>query len=304
MAGGNSVKLVLNLQNFQVSVVNSLNIALRSPSTAGGVDNEWGVRWRAYSMDGVLVGVGNVPLLTNDVEGDDVAHLDESLPWLGKTDISKSNLSVDDMSQVLLYKFEFDYLRVDRLSATTQATTASNMYLLTDPSISVRHHRQARFSLLGAMRKVVPRVDLYVQCRGVTSDEEVEKVKCTLQNPVSNIMAIMTKLTLLRDSPPGSISADNILPAFFSNNYITLIPGEIVRVDILVSDYYEGHVISSEKDQIQGHDNLWQCNDDGYMTLFHSHLNSRGDSLLVSVDGWNVLRKVAPIECEPLVFAG
>ena len=118
-------------------------------------------------------------------------------------------------------------------------------------------------------------------------------------------MVIMTKLTLLCDSPLGSISADYILPAFFSNKYITLIPGEIVHVDIVVSDYCEGHVISSEKDQEQGHDNLsWQCNDDGYMKLFDSHLNSSGDSLVVSVDGWNVLRKVASIEYESLVFAG
>jgi mannosylglycoprotein endo-beta-mannosidase len=204
LAGGQPVRLILNINDWTMHIINAISREI-SPSL---------VEYSAYSLKGVLLAKGNMstPVL---ISGNTVAHLDESLPWVGG-----ENLTIPS---VVLYRLDMSY------SSQGVSKSASNTYLLTDPSLRHSDKAHSRFAFLGAVRK--ERVaDLAVRC---SIDLDIE---CTIQNG-DDFVAIMVKLSIVR--PHGYFSTEidrRILPSFYSDNYFTLLPGETTIVHITLDD--------------------------------------------------------------------
>lgn len=204
LAGGQPVRLILNLYDWTMHIINAISRDI-SPSL---------VEYSAYSLKGVLLAEGNIstPVLIN---GNTVAHLDNSLPWVGGRNLT--------ISSVVLYRLDLLY------SSQGITKSTSNNYFLTDPSLRYSDKAHSRFAFLGAVRK--ERVaDLAVRC---SIDLDLE---CTIQNG-DDFVAIMVKLSIVR--PLGNFSTGidrRILPSFYSDNYFTLLPGETTIVHITVDD--------------------------------------------------------------------
>ena len=287
LAAGSPVRVILNLRDLTVHVVNSLPTAVIASS----------VRWCAYSL-GVMVGNGEVAIPHGRVDGDTVVHLNGSLPWMGKREISLPNVGL--VQDVLLYRIELSYQRDDKsvdLNSTAITFEIRNTYYLTDPGINDRYLRQSRFALLGAARKVYPRVNLGVQCRVATAKINVIiwissalNIECQIQNPPHSTVAIMTKLTLVRDPTVlGNQKDTRILPTFYSDNYMTLLPGETTHVNLSTECLAESNPSLRERTSCE-------CHADGSLKL-----DNHGStvSIMVAIDGWNIQKQTIPISCAP-----
>lgn len=259
LAGGDQVRVVLNLQDWTVHVINALPIAISSVS----------VKWSAFSLNCILLNGGEIPIPDDSIiHGDSVAHLEGSLPWVG---LDKSTLTKNEVQDVVIYRLEISY--VDDLGTTGKAT---NSYYLTDPSIKAT---QSRYALLGALRREMPPISLDVSC---TMDAGIN---CTLQNKV-DVVSVMIRLQLVRDTShsPGIISMDGrILPALFSDNYITLLPGEESYVHVSL-EHIDPSILGI----------MLKCSSNGYVEIMDHQTN---DNLMVSVDGWNIQEKKVHIMC-------
>jgi hypothetical protein len=174
---------------------------------------------------------------------------------------------------ILLYRLEFSYQ--EESGATIYETR--NDYFLTNPSDEDQYHRQSRFALLGAYRKVVPRVRLDVDC---TADDETMDIECNIFHPQKETVAIMTRFSLLLDPSMDDGSDNRILPTFYSQNYLTLLPRESSSL-----------LVKTTKEQKK----TWTCLPDGYVGVGTSKRG--GFFLMISVDGWNVEQKTVLIRC-------
>ncbi|KAL9185172.1 hypothetical protein ACHAXT_002949 [Thalassiosira profunda] len=224
LAGGSPVRLVLNLKDWTVHVINTMPTAAPAKS----------VRWSAYSLKGALIDSGEIPIPGHEIGGNAFAHLEGSLPWVGESEVAISGTLVQN---VVLYRLDLLYEDQDGLG------TAKNSYFLTDPAKSDSGSRQSRYALLGAMRKESPSVQIDVSCNLSSSG-----ISCTLRNGRNNDVAIMIRLTLERDSSDEDL---RILPMLFSDNYFTLLPEETARVS----------ATGIEPSEPQ---HFWRCSSDGF----------------------------------------
>lgn len=250
---------MLNIRDLTVHIINVVPSAVSTSS----------VKWSAYPLKGVILGSGEIPCPGDQIDGNTVAHLEGSLPWVDSP-IANSHHGVQ---AVLIYRLALTYVQRDG-----KTSTADNSYYLTDPSAN-GEDAQSRFSLLGAMRKENPRVNLDVHCTMASG------VECTLKNTRLDVVAIMIKLTLVR-SPPTNFdkSKENrILPTLFSDNYITLLPGDTSRVHVSAQDM-----------ELSKQDFLWKCSHNRSVQAF----GNASMDLMLSVDGWNVEKRKVPILCE------
>ena len=160
-------------------------------------------------------------------------------------DVSPSSVvySAFSLEGDLFNRLDLSYVVHDDMGTTSGA---KNSYYLTDPSAREGDKRHSRFASLGAMRKENPRVNLDVRC---TMSHGIE---CTVRNGCSNLVAVMIKLSLQRF---GKEKDSRILPTFFSENYMTLRPGETTHVHTPID---EGSMLAD-------------CS-----------------TILVNTDGWNV----------------
>ena len=207
------------------------------------------VEYSAFSLEGVLLASGEFSTPAQ-IDGNTVSHLGDSLPWVGERNMS--------IPTVVLYRLDLSYVQHDDRGITS---SVRNCYYLTDPSSRGGDRAHSRFASLGAMRKDNLRVVLDVRCA------MSHGIECTIQNGHADLVAVMIKLSLLqlgkeKDSP--------ILPTFFSDNYLTLLPGEITHIHI-----------SAEEDSIMA-----DCS-----------------TILVNVDGWNIQKKSVQVSCDSVVSA-
>jgi len=285
LAGGSPVRLVLNLQDFRLHIVNTLSLTLSPLVNEVGIDEDWGVKWRSYTLDGSLMGSGVVRLKSSTIRGNSVSRLDHPLPWLGNIKTSNMIMGLgigDELPDVLVYKLEFSYnYGVTPPVTWCDTNKATNTYFLTNPTINNYNFRQSRFSLFGAVRTLMPKVDLDVECRALDYDN----FECNLRNVESNYAAIMTTLTLTRGGLVEARWGDNrILPTFYSENYITLLPGETSRVGISAKNL----------------DFSRTCDESRIVMLDRERRNSSARAtIVISVDGWNVKTKQIQVECAP-----
>ena len=156
---------------------------------------------------------------------------------------------------VVLYRLDLSYVVHDDMGTTSGA---KNSYYLTDPSAREGDKRHSRFASLGAMHKENPRVNLDVRC---TMSHGIE---CTVRNGCSNLVAVMIKLSLQRF---GKEKDSRILPTFFSENYMTLRPGETTHVHTPID---EGSMLAD-------------CS-----------------TILVNTDGWNVQKSSVRVSCDSI----
>jgi len=258
LARGGQVRVVLNLRDWTVHVINALPTAISSVS----------VKWSAFSLNCILLNGGEIPIPDDSIiHGDTVVHLKDSLPWVG---LDKSSLTKHKVQDVVIYRLEMSY--VDDLGTTGKAT---NSYYLTDPSIQAT---QSRYALLGGLRKEMPPVSLDVSC---TMDSGIN---CTLQNK-GDVVAVMARLQLVRDTSNSPVNSKDgrILPALFSDNYITLLPGEESYIHVLL-EHIDPSILGI----------MLKCSSNGYVEIMDHRAN---DNLMVSVDGWNVKEKKVHIMC-------
>jgi hypothetical protein len=206
------------------------------------------VEYSAFSLEGVLLASGKLSTPAQ-IDGNTVSHLKDSLPWVGERNMS--------IPTVVLYRLDLSYRQHDGRGTTS---SAKNSYYLTDP-FRGSDKAHSRYAALGAMRKDDLRVDLGVLC---TMSHGIE---CTIQNHHADLVAVMIKLSLLQlDKEKDSL----ILPTFFSDNYLTLLPGEITHVHLSV--------------------------DEGSVTTDCS-------TILVNVDGWNIRKISVRVSCDSVVSA-
>ncbi|KAL3801470.1 hypothetical protein HJC23_000908 [Cyclotella cryptica] len=265
LGDGKSIRVLLNLRDWSIHVVNAIPWAA----------TVFSIHWRAYSLHGELVGSGNISIPDAQIDGNSVTHLEDRIPWVGVYDASAVNgIKLQD---VLLYRFNMTYEQLNhgRFPFRSTSMTATNSYYLTDPDRRDRIHRQTRFSLLGALRKVIPKVQVYASCR--EKEALNGDIKCTLRN-TGNRVAIMLKLSLTRNSSQAAMESKDrrILPTYLSSNYITLLPGEYFDVEILLHDV--------GKTKCSNGYIMWPATPETY--------------LLVSIDGWNVQQGSVRIACD------
>ena len=256
---GDHIRLVLNLHDWTIHVINSAPIVVTAVTS---------VQWSAYSLRGTLLKEGSETRIPGDgtIHGDNVIHLEESLPWVG--------MDLDEMSDVLIYRLELSY--ADNLGTTN---TARNSYYLTDPSLT---SYKSRFALLGALRKEVPLVNLDVRCIMDSG------IKCTIHNNLgTDVVAVMIRLALVRgmsddDTDRVKRNEDSrILPTLFSDNYLTLIPGETSIVQVSLENIDPSMIGVYLK-----------CTtDSGKVKILNN------DVLMLLVDGWNVQEQKVHISC-------
>ena len=259
LAGGRPVRLILNLRDRTVHVANAAPRAVLATS----------VKWSAYSLEGVLLMSGNIPVPLRNIAGDSVLHLEGSLPWVDESLSFVPNSY--SLQEVVLYVLDLPYVHRDDSGSSS---SVKNSYYLTDPSSSARSHARLRFSLLGAMRKKAPRVELDVQCQMRSI------IECTLKNAPGNNVAIMTKLTVAGKSS-GNLTA--LHPALFSDNYITILPGatSFVRMPL-------------DSIEVLEHSPALKCSSDKVVKL----LDPVNTELVISVDGWNVQEVQVQVFCD------
>ncbi len=259
LSGGNAVRLIFNQRNWSLHVVNTL------PKAFAGV----AMRWTAHSLNGTRVGGDTIPL-PDQLSGNRVAHLKYEMPW-----IQSEQATMPELQNVLLYRMELFYK--DGNDSTIHNTR--NDYYLSDPLVG--SHRQSRYALLGAYRKVVPRVGLEVTC---TADADSMDIQCKVDHLQKETIGILTRFTLVLDPSMPDESDNRILPSFYSRNYITLLPGESSIVNV-----------STTNEQKQS----WTCLPDGYIGV--GTRKRGGFFLMVSVDGYNVEPRTSFVGCTSLL---
>ena len=166
------------------------------------------VEYSAFSLEGVLLASGKMSTPAQ-IDGNTVSHLGDSLPWVGERNMS--------IPTVVLYRLDLSYVQHDDRGITS---SVKNCYYLTDPSTRGGGKAHSRFASLGDMRKDNLRVDLDVRC---TMSHGFE---CAIQNGHADLVAVMIKLSLLQ---LGKDRDSRILPTLFSDNYLSLLPGEITH---------------------------------------------------------------------------
>lgn len=261
LSEGSPVRLVFNQRNWTLDLVNTL------PKTFVGAV----ITWSAHSLNGTSVG-GDTVQIPDRIQGNRVTHLDYTIPWIEQSEPPLVTSDLQRQHNILLYRLEFSYQ--DESGATIYETR--NDYYLTDPSDEDQHH-QSRFALLGAYRKVIPKVRLDVAC---TADDEMMDIECNIFHPQKETVAIMTRFSLLLDPSMDDGSDYRILPTFYSQNYITLLPRDSSSL-----------LVKTAKDQKK----TWWCLPDGYVGVGTSKRG--GFFLVVSIDGWNVEQKTVLIRC-------
>ena len=227
------------------------------------------VRWTAYSLNGTRIGGDTIPV-PDQLNGNHVAHLEYKLPW-----IQSEQAIMPELQNILLYRMEVFY----RDENDSAIHNTRNDYYLTDPIL--RSHNQSRYALLGAYRKVMPRVGLEVAC---TADGNSMDIQCKVNHFQKETIGILTRFTLVLDPSMPDGSDNRILPSFYSRNYITLLPGESSNVSI-----------STTNEQKQS----WTCLPDGYIGV-GTHKRG-GFFLMVSVDGYNVEPRTILVGCTNLL---
>ena len=259
LGGGNSkqIRIILNLQDWSVHIV---NVAL-STITANSV------KWSAYSLpDGQMIDSGKIEIINKRLAGNSVAHLQEQIPWI---EYNQSSLSYHlNIQNVLLYRFELSYSTQASDDAEWVAKS-TNSYFLTNPIRTEMIDRQSRFSLFGAIRRLLPKVKIHASCSSAFNS----KVDCLLTN-TDDMVAIMIKLSIYSDPPHNDSDDNRVLPAFFSNSYITLLPSESVHVDVSVGNT---SVLCSNRSLV--------------------FAKSPRSKVMFSLDGWNVHEVNTAITC-------
>ena len=267
LAGGSPIRLILNLRDWTINVINTVPVAAVVTS----------VEWEAYSLEGELMGNGQVLIPQDRIEGSSVAHLGGSLPWIGESD---SVLGSHKLQKILLYRLRLSYV----LGATTEI--ARNSYFLTDPSLTEDHnYKHSQLSMLGAMRK--EKIDLDASCTLTTTSA----IECKLQNTHDSIVAIMIKMTLVQHSPTAGVSQpkdSRILPTLFSDNYLTLLPGE--TLDVYISIESMEYTLQKE---------IAKCFS---KRSIQTSKNAESSHLMVLIDGWNVFQSNVIVSCSPAVM--
>ncbi|KAL7499273.1 hypothetical protein ACHAWT_006894 [Skeletonema menzelii] len=245
------VRLNFNRLDWTLQVVNTL------PTAFVGTN----IRWTAYTLNGTRVAGDVIPVQ---------AQLIAKLPW-----IQIEQEFMPELQNILLYRIEVGYK--DERDSTIHSTR--NDYYLTDPSIG--SHSQSRYALLGAYRKVMQRVRLEVTC---TAEADSMDIACKVDHLQKETIAIMARFTLVLDPSMPDESDNRILPSFYSQNYITLLPGESSNVSI-----------NATKEQKE----TWTCLPDGYVGV--GTRKRGGFFLMVSVDGYNVAQQTVLISCIDLL---
>jgi mannosylglycoprotein endo-beta-mannosidase len=257
----NPLKVILNLQDWHVHLCNVLSSDIIASHVA----------WRAYTLDGKLVDGGTIEIPNRSIKGNSVTHLHTQIPWVGA---NQTPVMTDvNLQEVLYYQLEVS-LEEDRIEVedgTKQKSNNSgkttNFYYLTDPDPTDLIHRQTRFASLGAMRKVMPKVRVNASCN---KNNLANAIECALANNDERL-AIMVKLSLVNDI---AIQGNQILPTLFSNNYITLLPGETTIV----------HASPVDIELMCSNGSLTQ--------------STGPASLIISIDGWNLQEDSVVISCD------
>lgn len=246
------VRLIFNRRDWSLHVVNTL------PKASVGTM----ITWTAYALNGTRIGGDRIPGL--ELNGNHVTHLEYKLPW-----IQSVQTFMPELQNILLYRLEVAYK--DERDSTIRNTR--NDYYLNDPSVG--SHSQSCYALLGAYRNM-KKVRLEVTC---AADADSMDIVCKVDHMRKETIAIMARFKLILDPSMPDGSDNRVLPSFYSQNYITLIPGESSIVSIATSN---------EQKQ------TWACLPDGYVGVE----NKRGGFLLmVSVDGYNIEQKTILIGC-------
>ena len=263
LSGGGPIRLIFNRRDWTLHVVNTLPKAFFGTA----------VRWTAHSLNGTRVGGNTIPI-PDRLNGNHVTHLEYKLPW-----IQGDQAVMPELQNILLYRIEVLYQDHEVGSSIKKAR---NDYYLTDPSFG--SHSQSRYALLGAYRKVFPRVRLEVACN---ADDDSMDISCTIVHSQQETVAVMTRVTLVLDSSMPDGTDNRILPSFYSQNYITLLHGESYNVNINTTTE---------------HKRTWICLPDGYIGVGTTERG--GFFLMVSVDGWNVEYSTTSVHCHGQNFLG
>lgn len=281
LSGGSPIRIVFNRRDWTLVLVNTL------PKTFVDVV----IKWAAHSLNGTYVGGDNI--ISGQLSGNHATNIEYSVPWIesGEPPLvpelqrqykSKhswhSMFQSDGMTNILLYRMEIFYKEV----TSSAINKARNDYYLTDPC-DRGHRRQSRYALLGAFRKVVPRVRIDVACIA----DDLMNIECTAVHSQKDTVAMMTRFVLVLDPNMSDGSDNRILPSFFSENYINLLPGESSNINIKTTNYQK---------------ETWTCLPDGYVGVGTS--KNGGFFLMVSVDGWNIEDKTVLIGCNRLTRNG
>lgn len=249
IGNNNPLRVLLNLKDWSIHLVNTMALDTTASS----------VQWSAYTLDGELVDSGALAIPNNTIKRNSATHLQGKVPWVGAHEIAL----VPDLKlqEVLLYRFEI----------ASEEAFASNMYYLADPSKQDSADRKSRYALLGAMREALPKVSIDTHCMAEVSSTDIE---CFMENEGKRV-AIMVKLSIVGYQTRSDSIIDPILPAYFSNNYITLLPGESTHVHI---DFNDAGVV---------------CADD-VSTTNNSESSTR---VMLLVEGWNVNDDTVSVSC-------
>lgn len=251
---GSHVRILLNQRDWTIHVINDLPIEVNIVSC----------EWRAYSLQGEELGgeISNKSF----VVGDSVHHIKHVTPsWVGGARASPLAQSYG-VQDVLLYKLQLVFDPHRRVGMETY----TNSYFLTDPT---REDSQSRLSLLGVLRKYYT-VNVGASCHLQSKDS----IECGVKNSSPHAVAIMSKLSLFYSQAIGlGISREiQVLPTYFTSNYITLLPGESHKVALTAPHSANVAFICSQQGQ--------------------ASIEGKGD-LSIKIDGWNVKTNLRPILC-------
>ena len=126
-------------------------------------------------------------------------------------------------------------------------------------------------ALMPVAASAEPKVSIDTHCIAEVSSTDIE---CFMENEGKRV-AIMVKLSIVGYQTRSDSIIDPILPGYFSNNYITMLPGESTHVHIDFND--AGFV----------------CADDVSATN-NSESSTR---VMLLVEGWNVNDDMVPVSC-------
>ena len=258
LSGGSPVRLIFNQRDWTLHVVNA------SPVAYVGLK----ICWTAHSLNGTRVG-GEKIALRSLLSGNNVVHLEYTVPW-----IQTEQVFISGVQNVLLYRMELFYSDQNHSSTHSQR----HNYYLTDPIVG--SNSQSRYAVLGALRKVVPKVKLAATCT-IIDDIEMN-IRCNIRHVQNMSVGVMIRFTLMLETSISGEVDNRVLPVFYSRNYVTLVPKESfdLRID------------TTSEQKLN-----WTCLPDGYIGIA---TNKRGGYFLVlSTDGWNVEQKTVHIMCTP-----
>jgi hypothetical protein len=203
-----SIHVQLNLLTWQPTVLN------KGKTDYIGNENQLTILIKMYTMKGICVSTTERSLTGGRVASQEVL-VTEKVDW------PSSNILKGD--ETLL-------IRVLLLEGRKKETVVSNFYWSSDPSKALQQYRDLAF----LRRNVTDWVDVSASISFVTTTTGT--ITLSLSKDAS-AAAMFVQLDLVQSSSEGGLSPveKRILPVWFSDNLICLVPGETMRLTLTTS---------------------------------------------------------------------